>query len=1443
MAVFTRQRIEANIAAGGAIRLMGEDLSELNLSGLKLGGASLEGANLWKADLHEANLERADLRKADLHEANLCEANLSHACLDGANLREANLRGAKLSGAKLRGASWPEANLEGAKLRRARLGKVDLRERTLHRVDLRQVNLNGANLYKINLQEVNLNGAKLREVNLNAAQLSGVDLRGADLTAAALEHAQLHKVDLTAAVLDRVRLLFANYDKQTQWPTDFEPSSRGASILTDNRDLMPSFSQSSLTPTRSSGAAHDGRDLTLLFRVIVTFGIFVLCFVLPFNLPAHISLLVRLVTRFLEILYVGGGLLGIFFVLDTIFGEKDERGFSAVRATVFLTLATVCFLLQIFRFPLTFTLLGQVILIPLISIFTWAFVLILLDKEKDIAAATLQNPDSSLEGTRQEPMSVHSHSLQTEKRGHFQHALPDSDVVIQGTTAVASSAEKIQITDSNRVTTKPWNIPFSRNSFFTGREDILAALSSALYTDRPVVISQPQAMSGFGGTGKTQLAIEYAYQHVHDYKAFLWVPATNAEVLFLGLAALANLLELPERREADQNKSVSAVERWLRSHHRWLLILDNVDDLNLLPSSLLQTSQGHLIITTQSRDRQQDLQCIEVGALSAKHGALLLLRRAGLLAPDAPLEQASSEEKALAFQLVQRMEGQPLALDQAGAYLAATGMSLQEYRRMYQKRRQVLHRQRGAGVPHHPEPVITTWSLSFQQVEQHDRAAADLLRLCAVLAPEAIPEELLLQGAAHLGPELELLADSYRLAQAIDTLHAYALLERDSNTRLLFVHRQVQATVLDAMAEQESRLWVQRLILALDAVFPPIEQETWQASDRLMPHIIKCATHVQSWGHSPQELALLLSKAAKYLSNRKRDREAEPLYLQALHIWEQTQSLDHPAQASSMCELADLFYQQRKYTEAELLYRRVLRIREQAYGSDHLEVAHPLQKLARLCFWQGKDEEAEPLYQRALQILEQAYGPDHPDVLSLLLSLRDLYHRNGNEEQSLILTLQIQERDHNWGPQLMVYPLTNLAGFYHKQKRYTETEPLYQRALQILEQVHGPDDYSLVSPLYKLANLFYDQNKYLQAEPLYQRALHIREQGQRRSGYEDPDVVSLLNTLASLYMEQGKYASAEPLYQRALRMQKRKSDPDYPEVTISLRGLAMTYRRQGRYTEAEPLYQRALHILEEAYGPDSPGIADQLNGLALISVEMGNYAQAEPLYQRALQILEKAYGPDSPRVGMLLNNLANLYSEQGQYAQAEPLYQRALHIQEEAYGSDSPDVADPLHGLAELYHKQGNYAQAELLYQRALHILEEAYGPEHPDVADPLHGLANLYRDQGRYEQAKPLYQRALSIREQRQGKSHLETAEVIHDLAIFQEAQGNKHEALSLYKRALAVREQVLGPHHPKTKKTQERAISVLRDLGWHDEVISPLAMQFEFTKTEQEQERHPDV
>src|SRR6266567_2328579 len=564
-----------------------------------------------------------------------------------------------------------------------------------------------------------------------------------------------------------------------------------------------------------------------------------------------------------------------------------------------------------------------------------------------------------------------------------------------------------------------WNVPYRRNLYFTGREEALRALHERFSTTKTSVLSQSQAMSGLGGVGKTQIAVEYAYRHREEYRCVLWVNAATRDTIIASFLEVATLLALPQQQEANQNKVIAAVTHWFREHDRWLLIFDNADDLTLADEFLPPSDTGFLLLTTRHQAPATLADSLDIETMHQDEGALLVLRRAKLLARDAPLAQARPEDRAQAARIVEVMDGLPLALDQAGAYIEETRCTLPAFLETYQRQSAEILRRRGRSGKEHPLPVATTWSLSFVQVQQLNPAAADLLRVCSFLAHDAIPEELILDGATELGPLLATWQnDTTQLDEAIGTLSGFSLVRRDREERAISLHRLVQAAQLLDMDESTRRIWAERTVRALNQAFPHVDFTTWPQCERLLPHATRCVAFIERYRFAFPEAARLLNQTAFYLHERAQYPEAEPLYQRALAISEQALGPNHPDTATNLNNLAGLYKSQGKYEQAEPLYQRALAIREQALGPNHPDTATSLNNLAGLYDSQGKYEQAEPLYQRALAIREQALGPNHPDTAG---------------------------------------SLNNLAGLYDHQGEYAKAEPLLKRALTIYEQVLGPN--------------------------------------------------------------------------------------------------------------------------------------------------------------------------------------------------------------------------------------------------------------------------------------------------------------------------------------------------------------------------------------------------
>jgi tetratricopeptide (TPR) repeat protein len=482
-----------------------------------------------------------------------------------------------------------------------------------------------------------------------------------------------------------------------------------------------------------------------------------------------------------------------------------------------------------------------------------------------------------------------------------------------------------------------WNVPYARNPYFTGREAILRDLHEALSRDSATALTQGYVISGLGGIGKTQTAVEYAYRYRSEYRYIFWTRAESEVTLQAGFVEIAKLLDLPEQDATNPAETVQAVKHWLEREGEWLLICDNADTPELLKAYYPRTPRGHILLTSRARlfDTLGIARPLALEKLQPEEALRFLYKRTARAQSD-PAEQKAAE------QLAAELGYLPLALEQAAAYLAAKMARFQDYLASYRQQRLALLNKAQPRVGDYPASVANTWALNFQEIEQVS-VPAEVLRVSAFLSPEGIPLELLTEGASQLGPVLsEALAtsaDPLALNEALEPLTRYSLIRLDVDTQTYSIHRMVQEVLKDQMGVEQQAHWAERVVRAVEQSFPEVDYQTWTRCERLIPHALLCAAHINRWRMTFWEARNLLFQTGKY------------------------------------------FYQRGQYWEAEPFWKRYLAICEQVLGPEHPDTLSTVNNLANLYYDKGEYEQAEPLYQLALSTHERVLGPNHPNTI------------------------------------------------------------------------------------------------------------------------------------------------------------------------------------------------------------------------------------------------------------------------------------------------------------------------------------------------------------------------------------------------------------------------------------------------------------------------------
>ena len=504
-----------------------------------------------------------------------------------------------------------------------------------------------------------------------------------------------------------------------------------------------------------------------------------------------------------------------------------------------------------------------------------------------------------------------------------------------------------------------------RNLNFTGREDILALLRGALTSGE--IGMWKQVLTGLGGKGKSQIAAEYAYRHQEDYKLICWLRSEEPVALAANYASLASELDLPEKGSADQTAIIAAVKRRLGDNSGWLLIFDNAGNLEEIEQYLPREDTGHAIITSRNPNWGGACGVIPIEVFERKESIEFLLKR------------TTQTDEETAGKLADALGNLPLALEQAGAYIEESVISLADYLKLFQEQRNDILK-RGNPVDY-PDTIATTWDISFKAVQAKSADAIDLLKLLAFMAPDEILRSILIEGTSELPEPLSsTIKDGIRLNESMAALRRYSLISITDD--LLSVHRLVQAVMLDRLAEDEKKKWAEAAIRMVNKAFPFDSDDvaTWPICSSLLPHALTTAKFAEELDVARDTTGRLLNQIGLYLKGRAEFIKAKKNFERALEIGEKAYGKDHTQVAIYANNLGSVLKDLGDLQGAKKNYERALEIDEKAYGKDHTQVAIDFNNLGSVLKDLGDLQGAKKNFERALRIFQDRLGEDHPST-------------------------------------------------------------------------------------------------------------------------------------------------------------------------------------------------------------------------------------------------------------------------------------------------------------------------------------------------------------------------------------------------------------------------------------------------------------------------------
>ncbi|KAM0817164.1 hypothetical protein AB5N19_02967 [Seiridium cardinale] len=731
-----------------------------------------------------------------------------------------------------------------------------------------------------------------------------------------------------------------------------------------------------------------------------------------------------------------------------------------------------------------------------------------------------------------------------------------------------------------------YQISLSRNRNFVGRSEIFETIRGRLFGTKT---DQKLAVVGLGGVGKTQLALHVAYwvkDHIPDFSV-VWLPVvsqSNFEQAYVELARRMNI----EKNAADEDVKDS-VRRFLESDRRkWFLVIDNADDMNVLHGStesnggisryLPNTENCVVLFTTRSMDVAVSVTStgvVDLDEMGLSESTDFLTK--SLIRKDLLRDQQTIE------QLLQELSYLPLAIAQAAAYLNRNKhLSIQRYLELLRGTEQDmisllsrefedLTRYRGSR-----NAVATTWLVSFDQIQEIDRPASDLLSFLSCIESKAIPRSI-----------LPLTSTEEAMENAIGTLCGYTFLVVREDGETFDMHR---------LVHMAARIWIRQhdrleratfdAISHINGKFPfsdPKDRKLWRV---YLPHAIRLLG--ENNGTPFQDTYDLSYRVGACLREDRRFRESIKYFTAVYEYRRANLPEDNLGRLSAEYGLASAYLNDSQIKKAVEMLEHVVSIESQTLAEKDNTRLSAEHALAGAYLADMQIEKAIDIYRHIVDIRSRTLDEEDQARLASEHELARAYCLDRQFEKAVGLlehVVDVRRRSLDEEDYDRLVSENQLAVAYINVGRNKEAVAILEYVVEVEARVLNEEDPSRLNAKHTLAAAYRKNGRIKEAIAILEQVVEVRSQILQET---HRDRLTSQLALGSAYLEGGRIKEAIAILEHVVEVRSQILQETHRDRLTSQHRLARAYLEDCRAGDAIRLLQHVAAVDAKILPEDDP---------------------------------------------------------------------------------------------------------------------------------------------------------------------------------------------------------------------------------------------------------------